>query len=147
MDSDGTNQEKITDGGSNPNNESNHGPYPIGIDADPDLSPDNKKIVVSRLKSGQENVPFGIYELIVVDVDTKEIEILDSQYANMIPHWKSGGILINRQVGVANSSKMKAMDMKQSLYVYRDGVFEELEGYPFNIFPVGAYGGYWIVRE
>jgi len=147
MDSDGTNQEKITNGGPNPNNESNHGPYPIGIDADPDLSPDNKKIVVSRLKTGQENVPFGVYELIVVDVDTKEIEILDSQYANMVPQWKSGGILINRQVGVANSSRMKAMDMKQSLYIYRDGSFKELEGYPFNIFPLGAYGGYWIERE
>ncbi len=147
MDSDGTNQEKMTDGGSNPNNEGNHGPYPIGIDADPDLSPDNKKIVLSRLKTGQENVPFGVYELIVVDVYTKEIEVLDSQYANMMPQWKSGGILINRQVGAANSSQMKAMDMKQSLYLYRDGIFEELEGYPFNIFPLGAYGGYWIDRE
>ncbi|MEJ2247626.1 MAG: hypothetical protein P8Y80_16355, partial [Acidobacteriota bacterium] len=131
MDSDGTNQEKITNGGSNPNNEGNHGLYPIGIDADPDLSPDNKKIVLSRLKTGQENIPFGVYELIVVDVETKEVKILDSKYANMVPQWKSGGILINRQVGVENSSKMKAMDIKQSLYVYRDGTFEELEGYPF----------------
>lgn len=147
MDSDGTNQEVITNGGPNPNNEGNHGPYPIGIDADPDLSPDNKKIVFSRLKTGMENVPFGIYELIVVDVNTKEIEILDSQYANMIPQWKSGGILINRQVGVANAGEIKAMNIKQSLYVYRDGNFDELEDYPFNVFPLGAYGGYWIEMD
>jgi len=147
MDADGTNQERITAGGPNPNNEGNHGPYPIGIDADPDLSPDNKKIVFSRLKTGKKNVPFGIYELIVVDVGSKEIEILDSQYANMIPQWKAGGILINRQVGVANAGELKAMDMKQSLYIYRDGRFEELEEYPFNVFPLGAYGGYWIEIE
>jgi Tol biopolymer transport system component len=147
MDSDGTNQEVITNGGPNPNNEGNHGPYPIGIDADPDLSPDNKKIVFSRLKTGMENVPFGIYELIVVDVNSKEIEILDSQYANMIPQWKYGGILINRQVGVANAGEIKAMNIKQSLYVYRDGNFDELEDYPFNVFPLGAYGGYWIEMD
>ena len=144
MDADGTNQEKITDGGPNPNNEGNHGLYPIGIDADPDLSPDNRKIVFSRLKTGQENVPFGIYELVVVDVDTKEIEILDSQYANMVPQWKSGGILINRQVGVANAGELEWTELKQSLYIYRNGYFEELEAYPFNVFPLGAYGGYWI---
>ena len=147
MDSDGTDQEEITEGGPNPDNESKHGPYPIGIDADPDLSPDNKKIVFSRLRTGLENLPFGIYELLVVDVNTKEIEILDSQYANMIPQWKSGGILINRQVGVANAGELKAMDMKQSLYLYRDGNFEELESYPYNVFPLGAYGGYWIELE
>jgi len=146
MDSDGANQEKITDGGPNPNHEENQGMYPIGIDADPDLSPDNHKIVVSRLKTGKENVPFGVYELIVVDVATKEVEVLDSQYANMIPQWKSNGILINRQVGAAASGQLKAMDMKQSLYLYRDGVFVELEPYPFNVFPLGAYGGYWIER-
>jgi Tol biopolymer transport system component len=146
MNADGTNQEKITNGGSNPNNEGNFGPYSIGIDADPDLNPDNKKIVFSRLKTGLENVPFGIYELIVLDIDTKEMEILDSQYANMIPQWKIGGILINRQVGAANSSMMSAMDMKQSLYLYKDGKFEELEKYPYDIFPMGAYGGYWIER-
>ena len=79
--------------------------------------------------------------------DTKEIEILDSKYANMIPQWKSGGILINRQVGVADSGEIKAMDLKQSLYVYKDGIFKELEEYPFNVFPLGAYGGYWIAWE
>jgi len=140
METDGTNQERITEGGPNPNNEENHGPYPIGIDADPDLSPDNKKIVFSRLRSGKENIPFGVYELIVVDVDTKEVQILDSQYANMIPQWKSNGILINRQIGVSNASDIKAMNMKQNLVVYR-------EEFPFNIFPIGAYGGYWIEQE
>jgi hypothetical protein len=147
MDADGTNQEQITEGGSNPNNEKNHGSYPIGIDADPDLSPDNRKIVFSRLKTGQANEPFGIYELIIVDVETKEIEILDSQYANMIPQWKSGGILINRQVGVDDGGKLVAMEIKQSLYLFRNGEFKELEDYPFNVFPLGAYGGYWIELE
>jgi Tol biopolymer transport system component len=144
MDSDGTNQQKITDGGPNPNQEENHGLYPIGIDADPDLSPDNQKIVFSRLKTGKENVLFGVFELLVVDVDTKAIEILDSQYANMVPQWKSKGILINRQVGAANMDELKPLELKQSLYVYRDGIFEELEEYPYNVFPLGAYGGYWI---
>ena len=147
MDADGTNQEGITEGGPNPHLEGNHGLYPIGIDADPDLSPDNQKIVFSRLKTGQENEPFGIYELIVVDVDTKEIEILDSKYANMVPQWKAGGILINRQVGVADAGEIKGMELKQSLYLYQDGKFEELEDYPFKVFPLGAYGGYWIALE
>ena len=144
MDADGTNQEKITEGGPNPNLEENQGPYPIGIDADPDLSPDNQKIVFSRLKTGKENIPFGVYELLVVDVDTKAVEILDSQYANMVPQWKSKGILINRQVGVADANEISASNIKQSLYLYRDGIFEELEEYPYNVFPLGAYGGYWI---
>jgi Tol biopolymer transport system component len=144
MDADGTNQVKITNGGPNPHGEENQGSYPIGIDADPDLSPDNQKVVFSRLRTGKENFPFGIYELIVVDVETKELVVLDSQYANMIPHWKSGGILINRQVGGANTGQLKAMEMRQSLHIYIDGEFRELEEYPFNVFPLGAYGGYWI---
>jgi Tol biopolymer transport system component len=139
MDSDGTNLEKITDGGPNPNNESpQNGVYPIGIDADPDLRPDNKKIVVSRLKTAKQNL-FGIYELIIVDVDTKKVEILDSNYANMVPEWKSEGILFLRQIGSS-----KPMEVKQSLYLYKDGKFEELEKYPYNVFPIGAYGGSWI---
>jgi len=139
MDSDGSNLEKITDGGSNPNNEGPHGVYPIGIDADPDLSPDNKSIVFSRLKTGKKNDGFGIFELIVIDVDTKEENILDSEYANMVPEWKVKGILVIRQKGAANP-----MDLRQSLYVYRDGKFEELEKFPYNVFPMGAYGGSWI---
>ena len=144
MASDGSGQERITEGGPNPNNEGNQGPYPIGIDADPDLSPDNGKIVFSRLVTGKQNLPFGVYALLVIDVNTREIEVLDSQYANMIPQWKSGGILINRQVGAKEGSALQAMRLRQSLYLYRDGVFEELEAYPFNVFPLGAYGGYWI---
>jgi len=53
MDADGINQIRITEGGSNRDNEEPHGLYPIGIDADPDLSSDNKKIVFSRLKTGK----------------------------------------------------------------------------------------------
>ena len=147
MDADGSNLEHITSGGLDPNNEGSHGPYPIGIDADPDLSPNGKKIVFSRLKTGKENIPFGIYQLVVVDVVSKEIKILDASYANMIPQWKSKGILINRQVGTNDSGKLQAMKIKQSLHVYQDSIFKELEIYPYNIFPIGAYGGYWIELE
>jgi len=38
MDADGSNPEKITNGGNNPTREENHGYYPIGIDADPDCT-------------------------------------------------------------------------------------------------------------
>jgi hypothetical protein len=36
------------------------------------------------------------------------------------------------------------MEIKQSLYRYKDGQFTELEEYPYNVFPIGAYGGSWI---
>ena len=144
MDADGINMEKITDGGPNPHNETPHRGYPIGIDADPDLSPDNKKIVFSRLKTGKENAPFGVWELIVIDVDTGKEEVLDSQYANMIPEWKSGGIVFIRQK-VDNTNN--AMDITQSLHIYSDGVVKELEKFPYNVFPVGAYGAHWITLE
>ena len=143
MDSDGTNREKITDGGPNPGHEENHGPYPIGTDADPDLSPDNQRIVFSRLKTGKQNEPMGVWELIIVNVGTKKEEVLDSQYTNMIPEWKSGGILFIRQQSVADYIS-HPMDVKQGLYLYKDGKFTELEEYPYNIFPIGAYGGSWI---
>ena len=143
INSDGTEAEKITDGGSNPNNENNHGPYPIGTDADPDLSPDNREIVFSRLKTGKQNEPLGVWELVIVDVTTKEETVLDSQYTNMIPEWKSRGILIIRQQSVEDY-KSRPMDIKQSLYLYKDGRFTELEEYPYNVFPIGAYGGSWI---
>ncbi|MGD2252542.1 MAG: hypothetical protein PVF70_06470 [Anaerolineales bacterium] len=147
VNADGTGMVQLTEGGSNPDGEENHGPYPIGIDADPDLSPDNTKVVFSRLRTRRENVPFGVYELLILDVETREVEVLDSSYANMIPQWKSGGILINRQVGVGSGEHMDAMDFRQSLYLYREGRFEELERYPFHVFPLGAYGGYWIEWE
>jgi hypothetical protein len=136
--------EKITDGGPNLYNETPHRGYPIGTDADPDLSPDNKKIVISRLKTGKENAPLGVWELIIVDVDTGKEEVLDSQYANMIPEWKSGGILFIRQK-VDNMND--AMDITQGLYIYSGGVFKELEKFPYNVFPVGAYGAHWITLE
>ena len=101
MDPDGTNQIKITNGGSNPDNEEPHGPYPIGIDVDPDLSPDNTKIVFSRLKTGKENVPFGVYKLII-------------------------------------------MGRKQSMYIYTDGKFTDLEPEPYHVFPIGSNGASWI---
>lgn len=85
MDADGAGAEKITDGGDDADLEDKHGPYPIGTDADPDLSPDNSRIVFSRLVTGKRNEPIGVWELIVIDVLTKKETILDSEYANMIP--------------------------------------------------------------
>lgn len=143
MDSHGGNPVKITDGGPDTNLEGQHGQYPIGTDADPDLSPDNGKIVFSRLKTGLENAIFGVWELVIVDVATGAPTVLDSQYANMIPEWKSGGILFIRQQSVPDYMS-RPMDIKQSLYLYRDGVFTELEEYPHNVFPIGAFGGSWI---
>ena len=143
MDSDGSDAEKITDGGPNPGNEDNHGQYPIGTDADPDLSPDNSQIVFSRLKTGLQNEPIGVWELIIIDVATKEETVLDSQYANMIPEWKSGGILFMRQQSVPDYIS-HPMDIKQSLYCYQNGQFVELEEFPYNVFPIGAFGGSWI---
>jgi len=128
------------DGGSNPDSEEPHGPYPIGIDADPDLSPDNKKIVFSRLKTGKENEPFGIYELITLDVETGEETVLDSSFANMIPEWKSQGIVFIRQIG----SSASVMDRKQSMYIYKDGGFMGLEPEPYDIFPIGSNGASWM---
>ena len=140
MEADGTNQIKITDGGPNPYNEKPHGHYPIGIDADPDLSPDNKKIVFSRLKTGKENEPFGVYELIIVDVETGEKTVLDSSYANMIPEWKAQGIVFIRQMGSSTS----VMNRKQGMYIYKDGVFTSLEPKPYNVFPIGSNGASWM---
>ena len=139
MNSDGTNMERITVGGGNPNDERPHGGYPIGLDADPDLSPDNSQIVFSRLKTGMENEPFGIYELIIIDVRTKEEHLLDSTFANMVPAWKSGGILLLRQLGLAN-----VMERRQGIYLYKNGKFEEVEQFPYNVFPIGAYASSWI---
>jgi Tol biopolymer transport system component len=138
MDADGFNNVQITEGGPNPEMEKPHGPYPIGIDADPDLSPDNKKIVFSRLKTGKENEPFGVYELIVIDIETGVQTVLDSNYANMIPEWKSRGIVFIRQVGSSRS----VMERKQSVYIYADE-FMEVELEPFNIFPIGSNGASW----
>ena len=140
MDADGTDRVKITDGGPNPGDEEPHGPYPIGIDADPDLSPDNSKIVFSRLKTGKQNEPFGVYELVIIDLETAEETVLDSSYANMIPEWKHQGIVFIRQIGSSTS----AMDRRQSMYVYRDDEFRDLEPYPFNVFPIGSNGASWI---
>lgn len=143
MDAGGTGAEQITDGGPDPNAEGKHGAYPIGTDADPDLSPDNQKIVFSRLKTGRQNQLFGVWELVMVDVATKDETVLDSQYANMVPEWKSGGILFLRQQSVADYLS-RPMEIKQSLYRYQDGQFTELEAYPYNVFPIGAWGGSWI---
>lgn len=142
MNSDGSNKKKMTDGGDNPNNEGPHRRYPIGTDADADMSPDNTQIVFSRLKTGTENVPIGVWELIVIDVNTKEETVLDSSYANMVPEWKSPGILFMRHIGETDPMKVQ-----QVLYRFKDGEFEPLEEYPYNVFPLGGFGGSWIELE
>jgi hypothetical protein len=147
IDADGTNAVKITDGGANPNDEDNLGVFPIGLDADPDLSPDNQKVVFSRLATGIQNVPFGVYQLIIIDVETGQEEIIDNRYANMLPEWKSRGILCIRQIGSDTNtdiSRIDPMTIKQSLHIFEDGVFSELEEYPYNVFPIGSFGASWI---
>jgi hypothetical protein len=91
MDADGSIQEQLTAGGPNANNEANHGAYLIGIDTDPDMSPDNKQVDFSRLRTGIENVPFSVFELVALDLESKGIEVLDTQVANMMPQWKFWG--------------------------------------------------------
>jgi Tol biopolymer transport system component len=139
MNHDGSGLDQLTEGGPNLNDEGPHGPYPIGIDADPDLSPDNSQIVFSRLRTGMENKPFGVYELVLLDLESREITILDSSFANMIPEWKEGGILIIRQIG----TDQDLMELKQSIYLYNDGKFENLEP-EFDTFPIGSNGASWV---
>jgi Tol biopolymer transport system component len=139
MSSDGKNLRQMTSGGSNPNGEGPHRGYPIGTDADADLSPDNSQIVFSRLRTGAENVPIGVWELVLIDVDSGTEKVLDSSYANMVPEWKTGGIVFTRQIGGTDP-----MQVKQALYLYHDGQFQALERFPFDVFPIGAFGGSWI---
>jgi Tol biopolymer transport system component len=140
MASDGANLRKVTEGGGNPNGEEPHGVFPIGLDADPDLSPDNTQIVFSRLRTGKENEPFGVFQIIIIDLATGEEEVLDNSYANMVPEWKSGGILFIRQVG----GTTEAMSVAQGLCLYVDGRPEKLEGFPFDVFPIGAMSASWV---
>lgn len=139
MDADGANKKEITGGGMDKNNEGKFGFYPIGVDVDPDLSPDNKKIAFNRLRTGEENKPFGIWEFVIVDVDTKEEELVDAQFTNGIPEWKEGGILFMRQIGGDNPAKWH-----HNLYIYKDGKYKKLEKEPYNHFPFGGWGGSWI---
>lgn len=139
MNANGTNLIKYTDGGDNPNNETDQRGFPIGTDADPDLSPDNSQIVFSRLKTGLENGLFGVWELVTIDVTTGTETILDDSYANMIPEWKDGGIIFVRQTGGST-----AMDFKQGLWLYANGSYTEIEDFPYHVFPIGANSCSWI---
>lgn len=142
MNSDGSGLEKVTSGGLNVYNETGR-LYPVGIDADPDFSSDNTQIVLSRLRTELENEPFGVYELVIIDLNTREEIIIDSSYANMVPEWKTGGIIFTRQEGVEDYMS-DPMSVKQSMYLYNDGVFTELEDYPYNVFPLGGLAVSWI---
>jgi len=110
------------------------------FDFDCSWSEDGSKIVFSRLKTGKENEPIGVYELVIVDVETREETVLDTNFANMIPEWKHQGIVFIRQVG----SPGGAMDLKQSAHFYRDGKFTNLEPEPYDVFPIGSNGASWI---
>jgi len=61
----------------------------------------------------------------------------------MIPEWKTQGIIFIRQIGSSTS----VMDRRQSMYIYRDGVFTDLEPEPYNVFPIGSNGASWIDFE
>jgi Tol biopolymer transport system component len=139
MSADGSRLTKLTAGGSNPRAEGPQRGFPIGTDADPDLSPDNSQVVFSRLRTGAENAPFGIWELVVLGIATGVETVLDSSYANMVPEWKEGGIVFTRQIGGSDP-----MEIVQALYLYQEGSFLALESYPYNVFPLGAFGGSWI---
>jgi Tol biopolymer transport system component len=140
MNSDGSGIEKITNSSPNPENEEPSRGYPIGVDADPDFSPDSKKIVFSRLKTGKINGQFGVWELVTVDIESKEVQVLDSNYANMIPVWSENGILVVRQIYDSEDPASST----QGVVLYKDGEFTELEEYPYNVFPIGAQSVSWI---
>jgi len=145
MDSDGGNPRQITEGGPNPNNEVPTKQYPIGTDADPDLSPDNKQVVFSRLKTDQQNNVFSVFELVIVDVETKEIiKTIDSTAANMVPEWNEGGITFLKMI--VEGSPNQVMNRKHSLYLYKEGVEKKLESYPYDIYPLGVFDASWIER-
>jgi hypothetical protein len=61
----------------------------------------------------------------------------------MVPEWKSGGIIFTRQEG-AEDFINNPMSIKQSMYLYKDGGFTELESYPYNVFPLGGVSVSWI---
>lgn len=141
MDADGTGLQNITDGGENPQDEPPQDVYPVGLDADPDFSPDGSKLVFSRLVSSQANQPFGEWSLLQVNLATGEMTVLLYAYANMLPEWGPHGILFIRQVSAQNPA-----DMRQGLMVWAEGSTTEIEPYPFNAFPMGAYSVNWIDR-
>ena len=78
--------------------------------------------------------------MVVIDIETGEETILDSSYANMIPEWKNQGIIFIRQKIIGS----KATDRKQSITVYIDSEFKNLEPDPFDVFPIGSNGASWI---
>jgi len=139
MNADGTVMEKITDGGTNPSGEEPKGVFQIGLDVDPDFSPDNSQIVFSRLISGKKNEPFGVFALIMIDLQSKEEQVLDDTFANMVPVYGSKGILFIRQTG-----SIDVVDRHQGIVLFHNGEFIEIENDPYNIFPMGAISVSWV---
>jgi hypothetical protein len=58
----------------------------------------------------------------------------------MIPEWKRQGIVFIRQKVAGN----RVTDRKQSITVYVDGEFRNLEPDPYDVFPIGSNGASWI---
>ena len=136
---DGSALRPVTAGSPNLANEPNFGSVPIGLDADPDLSPDGTRAVISRLRTGRDNQPFGVHDLVIADIETGAEQLLDYTHANMRPEWGAEGILLVRQ-----SAAAEPMLASQALHLYRNSVFIPLETFPYDVFPIGAFGGSWI---
>lgn len=89
MDSDGTGQRKITDGGDLPGG--THGPFPIG-DYDPEISPDNKKVVFGRLLDPKPNYGCGRHNFFVADIESKEVyNLSNSNGCEVMADWSYDG--------------------------------------------------------
>ena len=57
----------------------------------------------------------------------------------MVPEWKSRGIIFTRQIGGT-----EPMQIKQGLYLFHADKFAALERFPYDVFPLGAFGGNWV---
>jgi hypothetical protein len=139
MNSDGTGLKQLTSGGPNPEGKT-QGAYAIGIDADPELSPDNSKVVFSRLMDDESNGRFGVYTLHVVDVDNPgNIKILSPPATgDFIPEWSERGICV---ISMAWRGE-DPMDAYHGLILIdpETGSRTELETFPNTVYPLGAYG-------
>jgi WD40 repeat protein len=115
------------------------GLLPIESAAAAGFSPDGQRVVFSRLRSATGNAPFGVTDLVISDAAGGSEELLDYTHANLLPDWGPEGILLVRQ-----SSGADAESVSQALQLYRNGVFIPLESFPYDVYPLGAFGGSWI---
>ncbi|MBU1880227.1 MAG: hypothetical protein KJ734_14870, partial [Chloroflexi bacterium] len=142
MDADGSNLRQLTAGGANPAGQPNHGPYPMGLDCDPELSPDNARAVFCRLVDSQANGPFGNWFLYLIGADGQGFTRLSKLDAGreMVPDWgPNGRIAYTRTV-----YHQDPMQVTQTLVLWQDGWETELEAFPFTVFPLGGEAAKWI---